>query len=123
MAHTPTILIVDDDPAIRQMLTEALSLEGYPTETATNGQEALDKLAASGPRVVLLDLLMPVVDGWEVMRALNSNPAERARHKVVLVSAVDKLESAKDLQADGMLAKPFNVDKLFAVLTPLVAAV
>lgn len=123
MAHTPTILIVDDDPAIRLMLTEVLSLEGYSTETATNGREALDKLAISGPRVVLLDLLMPEVDGWGVMGALNANPAERARHKVILVSALPILESAKDLQADGMLAKPFNVDKLLAVLTPLVAAV
>ncbi|MGH2516763.1 MAG: response regulator transcription factor, partial [Ktedonobacterales bacterium] len=63
MATTPTVLIVDDDPAIRKMLVEMLSLEGYATETATNGREALDQLAASGPRVVLLDLLMPEVDG------------------------------------------------------------
>ena len=59
MANQPTILIVDDDPAIRKMMVEVLNLEGYPTETAENGRVALELLAHSGPRVVVLDLLMP----------------------------------------------------------------
>jgi CheY-like chemotaxis protein len=121
MAQTPTVLIVDDDPAIRNMLVEVLSLEGYTTETAKNGREALDKLATSGPRVVLLDLLMPEVDGWGVMHELNANPAERAKHKIILVSALPRLEQSKDLQADGMLAKPFRVDQLMEVLAPMAA--
>ena len=116
MAHAPTILIVDDDPAIRKMLVEVLSLEGYPTETAVNGREALDLLARGGGRVVLLDLVMPVVDGREVMNELRANPAERARHKIVLVSAIVNLEGARDLEPDGVLAKPFTVDQLLNVL-------
>ncbi|HLJ80261.1 MAG TPA: response regulator [Ktedonobacterales bacterium] len=126
MAHTPTvpiILIVDDDPAIRKMLVEMLSLEGYATETATNGREALDMLAAGGPRVVLLDLLMPVLDGREVMHELNARPVERANLKVILVSALPNLENAQDLNADGMLAKPFQVNDLMQVLEPMMAAV
>ena len=121
MAQTPTVLIVDDDPAIRNMLVEVLSLEGYTTETAKNGREALDKLATSGPRVVLLDLLMPEVNGWGVMHELNANPAERVKHKIILVSALPHLEQSKDLQADGMLAKPFRVDQLMEVLAPMAA--
>ncbi len=93
MAHTPTVLIVDDDPQIRKMLIEVLTLEGYPTETAVNGQEALAILATSGPRVILLDLLMPVLDGRGVMEALDADPAMRAQHKVVLVSALTNLEA------------------------------
>ncbi|HLZ23113.1 MAG TPA: response regulator [Ktedonobacterales bacterium] len=123
MAHTPTILIVDDDPAIRKMLVEMLSLEGYPTETATNGREALDHLATSAPRVVLLDLLMPVVDGWGVMRELEANPAERTKHKIILLSAWANLEKAQDLNADGMLAKPFQLEQLLSALAPVTAAV
>lgn len=123
MAHTPTILIVDDDPAIRQMLVEMLKLEGYQTETATNGREALEMLATSGPRVILLDLLMPVVDGRGVMQALNADPGERAKHKVILVSALPNLEQAHDLNADGKLAKPFQFDQLMKALAPMVAAV
>lgn len=116
MAHAPTILIVDDDPAIRKMLVEVLSLEGYPTETAVNGREALDLLARGGARVVLLDLLMPVMDGRGVMSELRANPAERSRHKVILVSAIGNLEGAQDLEPDGVLPKPFTVDQLLNIV-------
>ena len=119
MAHTPTILIVDDDPTIRKMLVEVLSLEGYPTETATNGQEALDMLAKSAPRIVLLDLLMPVLDGRGVMEQLDSDQMLRSHHKVVLVSAMVNLESSRDLQVDSILPKPFTVVQLLSVLEPL----
>lgn len=117
MPHAPTILIVDDDPAIRKMLVEVLSLEGYPTETAVNGREALDLLPRGGARLILLDLLMPVLDGRGVMSALQANPAERARHKVILVSAISYLEAARDLEADGVLPKPFTVDQLLNVVS------
>jgi CheY-like chemotaxis protein len=116
MAHAPTVLIVDDDPAIRKMLVEVLSLEGYPTETAVNGREALDLLSRGGARVVLLDLLMPVLDGRGVMAALQADPTERARHKVILVSAVHNLEGARDLEPDSVLSKPFTVDQLLNVV-------
>jgi len=114
----PTILIVDDDPYIRKMLAEVLGLEGYPYETATNGQEALGK---SGPRVILLDLLMPVLDGRGVMNELRASPEVRARHRVVLVSANDRLEAARDLEPDSMLAKPFTADQLLNIIETAIA--
>jgi len=118
MAHPPTVLIVDDDPSIRKMLVEVLQLEGYPTETAVNGREALQALSRSGPRVVLLDLLMPELDGRGVMEELSSSPQERAKHKIILVSAIHVLEAARDLEAeaDGTLPKPFTVPQLLNVL-------
>lgn len=122
MANQPTILIVDDDPSIRKMMVEVLNLEGYPTETAENGRVALELLARSGPRVVLLDLLMPEVNGWEVMRALEEDPAERARHRVILVSALNTLETAQDLRADGKLVKPFTVNQLLSLVAPASAS-
>src|SRR5262249_25669778 len=114
MAQPPTVLIVDDESAIRKMLVEVLQLEGYPTETAVNGREALEMLARGGSGAVLLDLKMPVLDGRAVMEELRSNPAERARHKIILVSAPTNLEGARDLQAeaDGTLPKPFTVPQL-----------
>lgn len=123
MAHSPIVLIVDDDPAIRKMLVEVLTLEGYPTETATNGQEALDMLANSPSRIILLDLLMPVLDGRGVMTQLVANPAARSMHKVVLVSAFGNLESARDLPVDGTLPKPFTVVQLLSVLEPLARSI
>ncbi len=117
MASYPTILIVDDDPSMRKMLTEALGLEGYPYETATNGREGLDLLRrASGPRIVLLDLLMPVLDGRHFMEELRANPAERNRHKIIFISANHNLEAHQDLAPDAMLAKPFTVHQLFNLL-------
>jgi two-component system response regulator MprA len=116
MARLPTVLIVDDDPAIRKMLVEVLSLEGYPTETAVNGREALEILGKSGPRLVLLDLLMPEVDGRGVMIALRAQPGEREKHRIILVSALTYLEQSRDLEADGTLAKPFHVNQLLNVL-------
>jgi CheY-like chemotaxis protein len=117
MAHLPTILIVDDDPAIRKMLVEVLSLEGYPTETANNGREALEMLAKSGPRLVLLDLLMPELDGRGVINQLSEDSQERQKHRIILVSAWANLEAARDLEADGTLTKPFNVSQLLNVIT------
>lgn len=61
---TPPVLIVDDDVAIRKMLVEALSLEGFHTETARNGREALEVLQQGKRWIILLDLMMPVMDGW-----------------------------------------------------------
>lgn len=122
MAHLPTILIVDDDPSIRKMLVEMLSLEGYPIETASNGREALDILEKSGPRVVLLDLLMPIVDGRGVVDGLLSTGA-RSLHKIILVSALLTLEQNRDIENDGTLTKPFNLNQLLNVLAPLGAPV
>ncbi len=123
MAHSPTILIVDDDPSIRKMLVEVLSLEGYPTETATNGQEALDMLAKSAPRIILLDLLMPILDGRGVVTQLDGDPVTRSQHKIILVSALSRLEEARDLEVDGALPKPFTVSQLLSVLEPLAKSI
>jgi CheY-like chemotaxis protein len=122
MAQAKTVLIVDDDPAIRKMLIEMLSLEGIETETAVNGREALDMLEQSGPRVVLLDLLMPELDGRGVMEELRGKPDERAKHRVILMSAWNRLEPARDLEPDGMLAKPFTLSQLLSVIEPPGAA-
>lgn len=112
MASKATVLIVDDDPAIRKMITEVLSLEGYPLETASGGQQALDILADGRPRVVLLDLLMDPVNGWDVVHELESQGAARNRHRIILVSAIGTLEKHNYLKADGKLVKPFTVDQL-----------
>ncbi len=120
-ARLPTVLVVDDDPSIRKLLVEVLQLEGYPTETASNGREAMDMLARSGPRVVLLDLLMPVLDGRGVVRELSAMPEQRAQHKIILLSAYVNLEAHADIEADGKLAKPFTVPQLLNVCTSIAA--
>lgn len=119
----PRVLIVDDDAAIRKMLVDVLSLEGFAAETARDGREALALLEAGSYQVVLLDLMMPIMDGWELCRTLRERPALRAQFSVVLMSAGEKLEQAQDLGADGYLAKPFDVNQLLELLEPFVSEV
>ncbi len=106
-----TILVVDDDPIIRESISELLDLEGYHIQTATNGLEALQMLERGmTPCVVLLDMRMPVMDGWGFARALK----ERGLHlPVVVMSAAQSARSwAAEIHADGFVAKPFGADEL-----------
>ena len=115
MTQTRTVLIVDDEPNIRGFLRLALEDEGYRVETATNGQEALDRVRRSPPDAVLLDLMMPVVDGWSFLAARRTLSAE-CRCPVLVMSAVGGWNMARELGASGFLAKPFDVDVLIAAL-------
>lgn len=116
MAAKPTVLVVDDEPAIRKMINEVLSLEGYPVVSAAHGREALDALKSGSPRVILLDLQMPVMDGAEFLRELEAQPAERAKYKIILVSAFLGIPKYQNLKAEGRLAKPFTTDQLINIL-------
>ena len=118
----PTILIVEDEFNLRDMLKEVLSIEGFPLEIAVNGQEAIAILEAAPhvQRIMLLDLSMPIMDGAGVTRWLAEHPEIRQRTKVVLMSANHRLRTAFDLDHDAELAKPFGVDNLLALLPSVV---
>ena len=73
MAHR--ILVVDDDPVIVRLLEVNLRLDGYEVETASRGEEALERAAATGPDLVILDVMMPGLDGWETCRRLREQPS------------------------------------------------
>lgn len=110
------ILIVDDDPDIRDALGECLRFEGYGVHAAADGRDALDRLEFGlRPDVILLDLMMPVLNGFDVLSALQQRPEWRSI-PVVVVSANRGYE-AEDLQgAVGILRKPVNVDRLIDVV-------
>jgi CheY-like chemotaxis protein len=116
--EAPTVLIVDDDAAIRKMLVEALSLEGFHTETARDGREALGVLKQGKRWIILLDLMMPVMDGWQVCGYLSEHPELRQQCSIILMSAGEKLEQARDLTVEGYLAKPFDIEQLLECLAP-----
>ena len=119
--HTCTvrILVVDDERAVREALQRALRLEGYEVELATDGQEALFALARHGVDAIVLDVLMPVMDGLETARKLrrqgNSTPILMltARHEVS-----DRV-AGLDAGADDYLVKPFALEELLARLRAL----
>jgi DNA-binding response OmpR family regulator len=115
---TSRVLVVDDEPQVVWMLQFSLEAEGYQTLSARDGRAALDEVREHHPSVVLLDIMMPVMDGWAFLEELQALPAEE-RPRVIVVSARSSLRDrakAAELGADAFVAKPFNVDDLLVVL-------
>jgi two-component system response regulator MprA len=113
------ILVVDDETAVREAVDRALRLEGYDTELAADGAEALDALAARAPDALVLDVLMPRVDGIEVCRRLR---AAGDRTPVLVLTARDSVPDrvrGLDAGADDYLVKPFALEELLARLRAL----
>jgi CheY-like chemotaxis protein len=104
------VLVVDDDPAIRQVISWGLGDEGYTVATAANGREALEYLAAHQPHLILLDLQMPIMSGWELQAQLRE---QGVRVPVVFMTAGYRARAeAEQHQAAGYLGKPFDVSAL-----------
>ena len=112
------MLVVDDDPDILQTLGLCLSSEGYRVLMAANGKEALDILEREHPSVILLDLMMPVMDGWQFVAELD----HRGQRDVpLLILSADRSVQghAQQLRASGHLAKPFDLEELLGKVQQL----
>ena len=112
------VLVVDDDPDILQTLALCLSTEGYRIVTASNGQEALEALQREQPAAILLDLMMPVMDGWQFVAELDRL---HLRHAPLLILSADRAVQghAVKLKANGHLAKPFDLEELLGKVEQL----
>ena len=106
------LLVVDDDREIREALRTALEDEGFTVAVAANGAEALAKIQERRPRLVLLDLMMPIVDGWEVLDRVRADPS-LDDVRVCVCSAAPDLASPR---ADFVLRKPFGVEAVMSVV-------
>ena len=106
------ILVVDDDPSILDTVSEILIFEGYAVETARNGQEALRCIAHVLPSLVLLDMRMPVLDGWGLVRQLQQQGLTLPI--LVMTAAQDARKWAQEVGAHGYLAKPFDLTELLS---------
>jgi CheY-like chemotaxis protein len=116
-----SVLVVDDEPQVVWVLQFSLESEGYETYTAKNGVEALDQIAEHHPSLMVLDVMMPRMDGWAVLERLLELPREE-RPRVVMVTALASLQDrakAAELGADAYVPKPFDVDELLEVLQGL----
>jgi two-component system response regulator MprA len=117
-ASTAPILVVDDDDTIRETVAEALVLDGFNVQTARNGAEALALVRQQPPSGIVLDLMMPVMTGWQFLERC------RAHHlcdgvPIVVMSAYSKLpeEAARlKLGVKGCIAKPFDLDVLLGAI-------
>lgn len=108
-----TILVVDDDEHIVELATLYLQNEGYRVITAATGQQALQQLAAARPALVVLDLMLPELDGWEVCRQVRASSAVPIIMLTARADDVDKIVGL-ELGADDYLTKPFNPRELVA---------
>jgi len=112
------VLVVDDDPDILQTLALCLSTEGYRVLMAANGQEALHVLDRERPDCILLDLMMPVMDGWQFVAEMENRGK---RNVPLLILSADRSVQghASKLRADDFLAKPFDLDELLVKVSHL----
>jgi DNA-binding response OmpR family regulator len=117
------ILVVDDDRVIQQLLKVNLELEGYAVEVADDGEEALAQFELFRPDLVLLDIMMPKLDGWEVCRRLKSG-TDSARVPIVLLSAraqAADVQRGTELGVAAYVTKPFDPISLLDLIADLIA--
>ena len=115
----PAVLVVDDDPSIQGFLAEALADEGYAVRTADHGRQALDVLDVWRPHLILLDLMMPEMDGW-AFRDEQCRRAEVAAIPVIVLSATRDLEArAEALAPARVFSKPFDLNALLVAIGEL----
>jgi CheY-like chemotaxis protein len=109
----PSALIVEDERDLREMLAEVMVMEGYHVATARNGREALELMSSAPPAIVLLDLMMPVMNGWEVLEHLQRHDSLREIPVIVL--------SAHPIHPEGVLTlpKPYKLDVLLGTVQRL----
>ncbi|MGI8425021.1 MAG: response regulator transcription factor [Actinomycetota bacterium] len=118
-----TILIVDDDEVIRKLVSVAFERSGHSVSGADGGDQALESISQSLPDLVILDVTMPGMDGWEVLRRLRKT-GMRSKIKVILLTGSGKESDflmAWKLGADEYVTKPFDVDELVSAATETLA--
>src|SRR5262245_49019085 len=116
--HPAHIMIVDDDDDIRSSLVDLLRDDGYRTRCARNGIEALMQLEARPPDLILLDLVMPVMDGW-TFRKIQLGTPELAQIPVVVMSGLADVETTAELVADAYLSKPAVAERILGIVGAL----
>ena len=110
------ILIVEDEPGVMAAIRFLMEQQGYNVRVAEKGEDALDLLSTNKPHLVLLDIMLPGMNGWEVCEAIRSNPEYRNVKIVFLTARRDEADIARGLAlgANAYITKPFNNDQLIA---------
>lgn len=106
------ILAVDDDPAILDVVAQVLADEGYRVLTANSGRAAVEMAHQYAPKLILLDLMMPEMNGWQVVAELRSSPLTRSIPILLLSARRDTELMANNLGVNSYLEKPFDLDEL-----------
>lgn len=112
-----TVLVVDDEFGVAEVLDAILTDEGYRVITATNGRQALARIAEQRPDLVLLDYMMPILDGVAVLRALSADPAADGLPVVVMSALPEEAISTETGRYAAFLRKPFQIRTVLAAIS------
>lgn len=112
MLGTRQVLVVEDDQDVRETLAELLRDEGYDVRTANNGEEGLAEMRRKPPALVLLDLMMPIMSGWQVLEAVRADASLQSIPIVVITAAT----RTRPAGATDLLAKPVDIAALLRVV-------
>jgi two-component system response regulator VicR len=118
-ASKPPILVVDDNHDNAEIIRQYLEIRGYPITVAHSGEEALALFETVRPAVVLLDVMMPGKDGWDVCRVMKQHPTLGRAVRVIMVTALDEWQDkrqALQIGADDYVEKPFDLPTLAATI-------
>lgn len=110
-----TVLVVDDDADIRELIVMVAKKEGYATTSATNGAEALQKIRMDLPDIVLLDVMMPVLDGYHTAQAITRDETITKKPLIYFITSRDPHKEGKIMEfsgASGVISKPFNINQI-----------
>jgi two-component system, chemotaxis family, chemotaxis protein CheY len=110
-ASQKPVLVVEDEPAVLKVITLVLTDAGYRVEAAIDGLDALDKIAQERPGLIILDMRMPVMDGWEFSGQVRARYG-RTIPLLMLSAATDAAARASQIEAEAYLEKPFDIDEL-----------
>jgi len=113
-ANGTKILIVDDEPDLVQTVQDRLEMSGYTVVTASDGKEGLEKALQAEPDIILLDVIMPIMDGFEMLEALRMHPQSRD-YAVIMLTARSQRQDivrAKTCGIDDYIVKPFELGEL-----------
>lgn len=118
MSEIPTdVLVVDDDPDLTEIVRLILDASGYEVRCARNGLEAIDAVARKRPAVVLLDMLMPVMDGWECAQELRRRYGRDVHIVIVTAAQHARARAGRVGDVDDVLPKPFEMDDLVRIVS------
>jgi DNA-binding response OmpR family regulator len=123
MSNPPSVLIVDDEPNILLSLQFLMKKSGYEVRTARDGEEALAEISRAAPDLVLLDVMMPKIDGFSMCERIRANPAWQGMRIIMLTARGRDVERDKGLTlgADDYITKPFSTKDVIARIEAVLA--
>jgi CheY-like chemotaxis protein len=124
-AQHPTmtrVMVVEDDVSIRDVLAELLTNEGYTTQTAANGLQALARMRTARPDAIVLDLMMPVMNGLQLVHAMRDESRLASIPLLVVTASLNAARDCERLNIQHWLMKPFEVDSVLSTIAELTAS-